>query len=106
LVEKVRHGGILKLHRIGMAKLRIVSEGLGLPLRSNGAEVRIEVFPMDARKFHARRRKDSSMCLWWRGFLVRVVDDGGNSCEVVVTVVWACGACENLVCKYIKCQQK
>jgi hypothetical protein len=60
LIEEVRHGGILKLHRIRMAKLRIVLEGL--PLRSNGAEVRIVVFPTDARRFHARRRKDSSMC--------------------------------------------
>ena len=65
-----------------MAELSIVLEGL--PLRSNGLEVRNEVFPADARKFRARRRRDSSMCLWWRGFLVRIVDNGGNGCEVGV----------------------
>jgi hypothetical protein len=97
LVKEVRHGGFLKLHRI-RAELRIALEGL--PLRANGAEVRVEVFPTDARKFHAWRRRDSSMCLWWRRFLVRVVDDGGNGCE--------CGGvgCGNPVCKYIECQQK
>jgi hypothetical protein len=78
-----------------MAKLRIVLESL--PLRSNGPEVRIEVFPTDTRKFHAWRRRNSSMGLWWRGFLVRVVDDGGDSCEVVG---W--GFPGNRVRKYIK----
>jgi len=80
LVEEV---GFLKLHRIGMA-LRIVLEGL--PFRSDSAEVRIEVFPTHARKFHAWRRRDGGVCLWWCGFLVRVVDDGGNGCEVVVGI--------------------
>jgi hypothetical protein len=33
------------------------------------------------------------MCLWWRGFLVRVVDDGGNGCEVLPTCL--CGRLVN-----------
>jgi hypothetical protein len=81
LVEEV---GFLKLHRIRMAQLRIALEGL--PFRSDSAEVRIEVFPTHAREFHAWRRRDGGVCLWWRGFLVRVVDDGGNGCEVVVGI--------------------
>ena len=64
--------------------LRIVLEGL--PFRSYSAKVRIEVFPTYARKFHAWRRRDGSVCLWWRGFLVRVVDDGGNGYEVEVGI--------------------
>jgi hypothetical protein len=77
LVEEV---GFLKLHRIGMAQFCIVLEGL--PFWSYSAEVRIEVFPTHARKFHAWRRRDGGVCFWWRRFLVRVVDDGGNGCEV------------------------
>jgi len=50
LVEKVWYGRVLELHRIRMAKLRIVLESL--PLCPNSAEVRIEVFPTDARKFY------------------------------------------------------
>jgi hypothetical protein len=89
LVEEV---GFLKLHRIRVAQLRIVLKGL--PFRSHSGEVRIEVFPTRARKFHAWRRRDGGVCFWWRGFLVRVVDDGGNGMKAVLRTTplrWNCG---------------
>jgi len=78
-VKKIRHRGIFELRRTSTAKLHIALEGC--PFRFHGVEVGIKVFPTYARKFYAWRRRDRSVSLWRRGFLVRVVDNRGNGWE-------------------------
>jgi hypothetical protein len=78
-IVSMGYRGFLELHRTSTAKFCVALEGS--PFRFDGAEVGIEVFPTYARKFYAWSRRDCSVSLWRRGFLVRVVDDRRNGCK-------------------------